>query len=438
MLLPESVSACITALEAAGYAAYAVGGCVRDDLLGLIPHDYDLCTAALPEQTARVFSAYPQQHDGIRHGTVTVLTPDGPIEITTFRTEGAYQDNRHPGWVEFVTDIRQDLARRDYTVNAIAWSPSRGYADPFGGREDLKNGILRAVGEPVKRYREDSLRILRGIRFSARFRLEPEAATLAAMQSEAHLLDSLARERVYDELCGFLLHADVQSLGRFAPILAQVIPELAPTVGFDQHSPHHAYDIFTHTAWVIQAVPPELPLRWAALLHDIGKVPTFTRDANGRGHFYGHAQAGAELADIVLHRLRAPTDLREEAVWLIANHMSRLTPERKLLRRLLSQHGQEAMEHLLLLQEADMNFKGTGEHAGSDHFPRVRAILRELLETEGRITVKTLAVSGSDLLSLGLKGKAVGTAQNHLLNLVLDGIVPNRREALLEAVQNMQ
>ena len=196
MELPVFVQNCIDALENAGFAAYAVGGCVRDACLGRTPQDYDLCTSALPQQTKQVFSDKRLVLAGEKHGTVTVLTEGGPVEITTFRTEGGYRDNRHPDWVKFVPEVEGDLARRDFTVNAMAYSPRRGFADPFGGREDLKNHILRAVGDPATRFQEDSLRILRGVRFAARYGLTPEEKTMEAMLSQAHLMENLARERV--------------------------------------------------------------------------------------------------------------------------------------------------------------------------------------------------------------------------------------------------
>ena len=320
--LPNFVSALMDRLETAGFPTYAVGGCVRDMWLGLTPQDYDLCTAALPEQTETVFVDYDLVLAGKKHGTVGVITPDGVVEITTFRTEGAYVDNRHPDWVKFVPNIQEDLARRDFTVNAMAWSPSRGFADPFGGQADLRASILRAVGDPATRFQEDSLRILRGVRFAVRFNLQPETATLHAMKSLAPLMENLARERVFDELCKLFPLVNAQNLQTFGSILASVIPELQPMIGFDQHSPHHAYDLFTHTAYVVEHTPPQLSLRWAALLHDTGKVPTFTQDANGRGHFYGHAKESAAFADQILRRLKAPTALREEVVTLIELHMT--------------------------------------------------------------------------------------------------------------------
>lgn len=435
MTLPEQIARCLQMLESAGYAAYLVGGYVRDDLMGIPPQDFDLCTAALPEQTAAVFAGIPQDLTGIRHGTVKLLMEGMEVEITTFRREGSYRDNRHPDWVEFVPDIREDLARRDFTVNAIAYSPSRGYVDPFGGRADLQSGILRCVGEPERRFREDALRILRGMRFAARFGFLPEPATLDAMIGLAPLTDALARERVYQELSGFLLKAEVSDLLRFAPILAQVIPELSPTLGFLQHSPHHAYDVFTHTAHVTAAVAPVLSLRWAALLHDIGKVPCFSQDENGRGHFKGHAQVSAQMADAVLHRLHAPTQLRETAVWLIDHHMTVLQPEEALLRRSLSRYGRERLELLLCLQEADMKGKGTREHENSQRYPRLREILSQLDAQEGRLTLKSLKINGNDLIALGMTGRQIGDCLNRLLEQVLSGSLENEKSALIQAAK---
>ena len=431
MFLPPNIQNCIDLLEAAGFAAYAVGGCVRDACLGRNPHDYDLCTGALPAQTEAVFRDFRLVLAGEKHGTVTVITEDGPVEITTFRTEGGYRDNRHPDWVKFVPDIEGDLSRRDFTVNAMAYSPKRGFSDPFGGREDLKNHILRAVGDPEARFAEDSLRILRGVRFAARFGLTPVEKTMAAMLSQAHLMENLARERVFEELCKLLLAAKAADITRFAPILAAVIPELAPMIGFDQHSPHHAYDLITHTAHVLEGVPTTLPLRWAALLHDTGKVTTFTLDATGRGHFYGHARDSAAIADKILRRLKAPTALREEAVALIGRHMTRLQPDRKLLRRQVSKYGFPTVEAMLALQQADMGSKGTGEDDGSTVFAAVQQLLADLKAEDACLSLKDLAVNGTDLITLGFQGKEIGACLSALLEQVIEERLPNERSALL-------
>ena len=435
MELPQYVRRCIDALEQAGFEAYAVGGCVRDHLLGLTPHDYDLCTNALPHQTQSVFAGQNLVLAGLKHGTVGVVTEGGVVEITTYRTEGGYQDSRHPDWVKFVPDIREDLARRDFTVNAMAYSPTRGFADPFGGQQDLQDGILRAVGHAETRMTEDALRILRGVRFAVRFHLTPEAETEKAMVTLSHLLDKLARERVFGELCKLVLLVSAEDLLHYAPILAAAIPELAPMIGFDQHSPHHAFDVFTHTAYVCGNTPKELPLRWAALLHDAGKPTCFTRDATGRGHFYGHAQAGAEIADSILRRLKAPTALRERVVFLIGHHMTPLLPGRKLLRRRLSQFGEEAVWQLLALQRGDFGSKGVMGEAAD--FDEIEVLLRQLQAENACLKVKDLAVSGKDLMALGISaGPMLGKCLNHLLELVLDEQLPNEKEPLLTEAAN--
>ena len=434
MKLPEYVLNCIEALEKAGFAAYAVGGCVRDSLLGLTPHDYDLCTCALPEQTQTVFSDRSLVLTGKKHGTIGVVTQQGVVEITTFRTEGEYRDNRHPDRVDFVADIEQDLARRDFTINAIAYSPSRGYADPFGGRRDLEKSVLRTVGDPQLRFREDSLRILRGVRFAAKYGLRVEEETLSAMFCLAPQMQKLARERVFAELCGLLPYVTAEDLLRFAPIFGEVIPELKPMMGFQQHSPHHAYDVYTHTAYVVEGVSGDLIRRWAALLHDSGKVATFTRDETGRGHFYGHAQKSAEIASTVLRRLKAPNDLRQPVVFLIDKHMTKLEPDKKLLRRRVAQYGWEAVSDLLALQMAD--FASKGVMGTAPDFDRVDQLLAEIFEEDACLSLKDLAVSGHDLMALGYSGRQIGEKLELLLEMVLDEQLPNEKEALLKFLKN--
>ena len=438
MELPLDVFQCMEALEGASFATYAVGGCVRDHLLGLTPHDFDLCTAATPDQMQAVFRDHQLVLAGVKHGTVGVVCPSGVVEITTFRTEGGYTDCRHPGWVRFVSSIEEDLARRDFTVNAMAWSPLRGFADPFGGQADLKNKILRAVGDPEKRFQEDALRILRGVRFATKFRLTPDDGTRQAMFTQSHLMDSLAVERIFDELCKLLPLASAKDLIDYAPILAQVIPELAPAVGFDQKSHHHAYDLYTHIAHVTAATPPDLVLRWAALLHDVGKPATFTIDSTGNGHFYGHAAQSAAIADRILLRLKAPTALRQQVVQLVQLHMSCPLPERKQVRRWLSRLGSGTLERLLLLQEADMGSKGTGKTDMAEHFTKIRQLVREIQADDACLSLKDLAINGSDLIALGFSpGKALGVCLQSLLEQVLDEALPNERTALLSAAKHM-
>ena len=435
LYLPDYVRVCIDALEEAGFEAWAVGGCVRDACLGRTPNDYDICTNALPDETREVFRDYEMFLAGLKHGTVSVLSQGNVIEITTFRTEGEYLDSRHPQWVAFVPDIREDLARRDFTVNAMAWSPTRGLMDPFGGREDLAKGILRAVGDPETRFREDALRILRGVRFAVRYGLTVEEKTFATMGELRGLLDALSRERVFTELCGILPLIGAEQLAIFAPVLTAAIPELEPMVGFDQRSPHHVYDLYTHTARVTEAVAPEPVLRWAALLHDVGKVDTFTLDETGRGHFYGHAGVSARQAEEILRRLKAPNALREQVCALIGLHMTRLEEDERLLKRRIAKLGWDTVELLLQLQEADMGSKGTGKAEELDQFPRTRGLLDKIREQETCLSLKDLKVNGRDLMAMGLQGKAVGAMLEKLLDGVLEGTLPNEREALLEAVK---
>ena len=416
MYLPPNVHFCIEALEREGFSCYAVGGCVRDALLGLTPHDYDLCTAAKPDTIARIFSGHTLVRSGEKHGTIGVVLDGEVYEITTYRTEGDYADSRHPGWVEFVEDITLDLSRRDFTVNAMAYSPKRGYADPFGGRQDLQDGVLRCVGHPETRLTEDALRILRGMRFAVRYGLRVEDDTKEAMFRLAPLMEHLARERVFDELCKLLPLVDADHLLSFAPVLTQAIPELAPMMGFDQRNIHHAHDIFTHTAHVTAAVPKDLTLRWAALLHDCGKPDCFSLDEQGQGHFYGHAKLGARIADQILLRLKAPTALRQRVTLLVEQHMTPLEPDKKLLRRRLSKLGKDAVHQLLALQQADMGAKP----ADDSRFAEIRRLLEEIEAENACLSIRDLALNGHDLMALGYRGPAIGQAQQWLLEQVLD------------------
>ena len=433
MYIPNSVLELINKLEEAGFETWVVGGCVRDHLMGNVPHDYDCCTAAEPEQMQALFADRQLVLAGLKHGTVGVVTEAGVVEITTFRTEGGYLDSRHPDWVKFVRDVKEDLARRDFTVNAMAYSPRRGLCDPFGGQADLKNGLLRAVGDPVLRFREDALRILRGLRFAARFGFQIEEATRTAMHTEIAGLDTLARERVLTELEGFLLAATARDILDGAELLCRIIPELAPQLGFDQKNPHHEHDIFTHTAMVVERAPKEPILRMAALLHDLGKPATFSLDEKGVGHFYGHAGLGAKMAEDILRRLKCSNALRDEVTWLIAHHMDRFPCEEKSARRCLSKHGLPRMERLTRLQMAD--FGGKVDDGDLDEW---LGLLREVDAREGALTLKTLAVKGKDLIGLGIApGKQVGELLNRLLSMVLAGELPNQREALLEYLRKM-
>lgn len=429
--LPGPVRAAIARLEACGYTAFAVGGCVRDSLRGVTPHDWDLATAARPEQTcAALAGAFDVRPTGLRHGTVTALADGMAIEITTYRTEAGYADGRHPDAVRFVPRVEEDLMRRDFTVNAMAYHPARGLCDPFGGQVDLRRGVLRAVGDPDTRFAEDALRILRGVRFQAQtgFALEPQTAY--AMRRQLARLDGIARERVLAELNGILTGRYAgRALRACREILAAVLPELSPMFGLCQHNPHHRYDVWEHTVRAVEAVPADLTLRWVMLLHDCGKPHAYTIDAAGVGHFKGHPRISCALAAQALARLRAPGALREAVCRLVELHDYPLGQNEKIVRRRLSRLGEQTVRQLLAIKKADC----TGQGAFSIH-------LAELQQTESLVnavcraglclSLHDLALDGHDICALGFSGPAVGRVLRGLLDAVVDGAAPNEPEAL--------
>lgn len=434
--MPPYAAGLLSALEEAGFRAWAVGGCVRDSLLGLTPHDWDICTTALPADTARIFSGFQLVRAGEKHGTIAVCTQGRVVEITTLRSEGGYSDGRRPDWVKFVPDLRADLARRDFTINAMAWNPKDGLQDPFCGQADLKNGILRTVGEPEARFREDGLRLLRGLRFAARFSLSVEPETKSAMLRCAPMLGSIAAERIFAELTGALPFLTAPLLEEFSPLICAVIPELAPTVGFRQNNPHHSLDVYRHIAHVVQAAPPDVTLRLAALLHDVGKPQCYTQDENGVGHFKGHNQAGAEMAEEILTRLRCPHSMKNRVVELVLWHGTCRRTTEKGVRRLLRKLGPELVRQLLALDRADCHGKPTDDN--QEVFDEFEAMLDRVLSENACFSLKDLAVSGKDLLALGAKpAPAVGRVLSALLEQVSEGDLPNRREALLPEARRL-
>ena len=435
MQIPASVNSALDRLEAAGYEARLVGGCVRDALMGRTPGDYDITTAALPEETAAVFAGERVIETGMKHGTVTVLLDGLPLEITTFRVDGDYSDARHPDAVSFTRSLREDLARRDFTVNAVAWSPARGLFDPFGGEADIRAGILRCVGDPDARFREDALRILRCLRFSATlgFRIDP--ATAAAARRNREALRRISAERVAAELKKLVCGPDVRRVVlEETEVLGAVLPEMLPLRGFDQRNPNHCFDILEHSAAVCEALPPDPALRLAGLLHDLGKPDCFFTDENGVGHFYGHAGRGAEMVEPLLRRLRFDNDSRERVTELVRRHDLRIEPTERGVLRAFRRFGPEFFFPLVQLKRADALAHAPGP-ARDERVERsfaLEALGKTLLEREACFSLKDLAVNGGDLLAAGYApGPAIGEALNAALDAVTDGSVPNEKPALL-------
>ena len=440
MNLPLSPGAAkaLALLQAAGYEAWIVGGCVRDALLGLPPKDYDLTTSALPEETQRVFAAYPRIETGLRHGTVTVLLEGEPLEITTYRVDGAYSDARHPDGVTFTRSLRQDAARRDFTINAMAYAPGWGLQDFFGGQADLARGILRAVGAAEKRFREDALRILRALRFASVLDFTLDGETARAARACAPLLAAVSAERVSGELgkllCG---KAAGRVLRDYPDVLGVVLPEISPMVGLDHRNPHHCYDVWTHTTVAVDHVPPELPLRLAMLLHDIGKPDTFSLGEDGQGHFYGHPRRSVELAEGILSRLRFPRRTRERVLTLVRYHDAVLEESPQRVRRWLNKLGPEVFFDLLAIQGGDAAAQAPAYCTRLDHLRRLETLARQVLDQAPCLTVRDLAVGGEDLLALGYRGPAIGRALRALLDQVLSETVSNEKNALLQRLAQM-
>ena len=321
LTIPAGADFILRRLMENGFDAYVVGGCVRDSLLGLFPHDWDICTSARPEQMQAVFADCRVIETGLKHGTLTVLHDRIPYEVTTFRVDGGYTDHRHPDSVSFVSNVVDDLARRDFTVNAMAWNPQTGLVDAFHGQEDLRAGIIRAVGDPKTRFTEDALRILRALRFASVYGFRIDDATSQAAHDLRHTLTDVAAERIRVELAKLLCGQGAADILRAYPdVLFVLLPQLRAMHGFDQHNPHHRYDVWEHTLRALPHIPPTETLRLAILLHDSGKPDCFTLDEAGIGHMHGHAERSAEIADEVLSSLRVDNATRERVTLLVRSH----------------------------------------------------------------------------------------------------------------------
>ena len=431
--LPPAIADALARLERAGYEAWAVGGCVRDALRGTAPGDYDLTTAALPAETEAVFAGERVIETGIRHGTVTVLLAGQPVEITTFRIDGPYTDARRPDAVRFTRSLREDLARRDFTVNAMAYSPARGLADPFGGQSDLAAGLLRCVGDPDTRFSEDALRIMRAARFASAldFTLDPPTAAAALRHRDA--LRAVSPERISAELVKLLCGPGVRRvLLDHIDLLAPVLPELALQKDFDQHHPCHIYTALEHTAAAVEAIAPTPTLRLAALLHDIAKPACFTLDADGTGHFYGHPERGAEMADAILRRLRFDTATRERVTLLVRWHDRPIEPTAPAVRRALNRLGEEAFFQLIALKRADNFGQGEVLRCRQREYDALERIAKEILAENQCLSLRTLAVNGETLRRCGIApGPEMGRLLQNALNAVLDDDIPNEKNAIL-------
>lgn len=430
----------LNTLELCGYSAYIVGGAVRDALNGKTPHDFDIATSARPEEVKKIFKRTVDT--GIKHGTVTVVINNIGYEVTSYRTEGGYTDMRHPDEVKFVTSINEDLLRRDFTINAMAYNPNEGLLDICGGRDDLQKRLIRCVGDAEVRFREDPLRMLRAVRFAAKldFEIEPECA--AAIKKLAPLIKKISAERIRDELNKILMSERPHriSLLKDVGLLRHILPELEICCGAEQKNKYHIYDVYEHIIHTVKNTPPDRVLRWAALLHDIGKPACAGRDASGIIHFYGHHRESVKAADDILHRLKFDGDTAKDILILIENHDVRIENSLPGVKRMMAKTGAPLFEKLLVLQEADnlaKNLKFFREKKRK--LTETLEIYKCVLAEHQPYTLADLLVNGRDLIKIGFKpGKQLGDCLKALLDEVIINPELNRREYLLGRAKELK
>jgi tRNA nucleotidyltransferase (CCA-adding enzyme) len=437
---PAAVKLIIHRLQEAGFQAYAVGGCVRDALRGVTPQDWDICSSALPEELHRVLGDLHLIDTGLAHGTVTVRLEGQSYEVTTFRRDGSYSDHRRPDGVEFVPDLAQDLARRDFTINAMALSEAGEVIDLYGGREDLAAGILRCVGDPDQRFREDALRILRALRFGAVLNFRLEENTAQAARDCKDLLRCVSSERIYSELNKLLVGPGAAEILReYWDIFGVILPEILPCVGFPQHNPCHSEDVWSHTLTALALSAPDRLVRWVLLLHDLGKPAAHILGKDGYDHFPGHPVQSRALAEQILLRLHADKDTRQRVCWLVYVHDAWPPTTRGGLLRWRQKASWEDLRRLAEIRRCD----GLA-HTDHPKMLMVRQTTRDFAQLLGDEDVKNapfqvsqLEISGKDLLELGeTPGPRLGEALNALLEAVMDGECENRRETLLDYYKN--
>ena len=432
--IPAGAARILKVLEANGYEAYVVGGCIRDSLLGKQPHDWDITTSALPLQVKALFSRTIDT--GLKHGTVTIPSGREAYEVTTYRIDGEYLDGRHPSEVTFTASLREDLKRRDFTINAMAYNEKDGLQDFFDGISDLETHRIRAVGDPRKRFEEDALRILRAVRFSAQLGYTVEEGTLRAMRMLAPTLARISAERIAAELEKILVspHPDRLRMAYECGITAVILPEFDRCMETPQNNPHHIYNVGEHTMCALMQARPDRILRTAILLHDVGKPLCRSTDEKGIDHFYGHPEAGAKIAEEILRRLKSDNETRRKTVQLVRCHDReiRLTPAG--VRQAIVRIGEDLFPLLLEVKEADMLAQSTFRREEKKaHIGRVRELYAEILEHKDCLTLRDLAVNGNDLIKYGVRpGKEMGRILHEMLEDVLAEPSHNDREYLLQ------
>ncbi len=440
MQISDNAKFLIKIIESAGYEAYAVGGCVRDFVMQRHCDDIDIAASSKPLETERILSENNIKfiETGLKHGTITAVLNGDSFEITTYRTDGVYKDSRHPDNVEFITDLRCDLARRDFTINAMAYNDKKGIIDIYGGQSDINNKLIKTVGNPNKRFKEDALRIMRAIRFASVLSFDVETDTKKAIFENKELLKNVSYERIFKELSKLLLGDNVFNvLVEYKEIIAVIIPELEPILTLQQNTRWHIYDVWTHTAKAVEQSPREPALRLAMLLHDIGKAYTKTTDENGTDHFKGHQKVSAVYADTALKRLKVPNDIYYRVMSVIPIHDMHIGTERKSVKKWLSKLGEDTLRDLIAVKRADklaQNSEMTEQEL--NNLAVTETLLNSIIAEGEPFSFKDLAVNGRDLIELGYQGKEIGTMLNVLLGKVIDDELANDRSILTEYAKN--
>lgn len=431
--IPQKVEIIINTLEEAGFEAYAVGGCVRDALLGRTPNDWDITTSAKPEQVKVLF--HRTVDTGIAHGTVTVLLEKDGFEVTTYRVDGEYEDGRHPKEVTFTASLEEDLKRRDFTINAMAYNPKKGLVDLFEGQKDLEDKVIRCVGDPLERFTEDALRIMRAVRFSAQLGFSLEENTRKALSVLAPNLKHVSAERIQVELVKLLVspHPDYLRTAYEAGITKEFLPEFDRCMETPQNTPHHCYSVGEHILHSLLYVQEDKVLRLTMLLHDIGKPVVRTTDKNGRDHFKMHAPEGEKMAKGILRRLKFDNDTIGKVCRLIRWHDLRPTPEMADVRKAMNVIGEDIFPMWMEVQYADNQAKSDYRRLEKEaRQAGVRKSWEVITREEQCVSLKKLAVTGSDLIAAGMKpGKEIGNTLNALLELVLENPEKNTKQTLL-------
>ncbi len=434
---PASKTA-VLLLKNSGYEAFLIGGSVRDFIMGLPIGDIDITTNATPTEVKEVFRDFRVIETGIKHGTVTVLIENEPLEITTYRSESTYSDNRHPDSVTFSKTLSDDVVRRDFTMNAVAFDFSVGFCDLVNGIDDIKNQTIRCIGDAETRFSEDALRILRALRFSSVLGFTIEENTKSAIHKCKDLLNNISAERIRDEFIKLICGKNVYNvLQEFSDVVSVFIPEIRPCINFKQKNRHHCFDVYTHILKAVEKSSPDPVIRLSLFFHDIAKPLVAHFDEKGERHYYGHPKKSAEITEKILTRLRFDNDTKNKVVTLVAFHDSPIminnsvSPDRKRLKKIMSQIGAELIFPLIEIKYCDNSAQNPEYYRGNDFYRDTQNIIKEILEEKECFSVRYLAVNGNDLMEIGFKGKEIGEMLNTLLNMVINEKIENDYDALL-------